>query len=44
VISLSCVVATVGWCFMVPSSATTPARVYLLVLVWLLRIIQSSKG
>jgi hypothetical protein len=43
-LSLSCVVAAVGWCFLVPSRATVAARVYLLVLVWLSRIILSSKG
>jgi hypothetical protein len=44
VLSLSCVVVSVGWLFMVPSRATVVARVYLLVLVWLSRIILSSKG
>jgi hypothetical protein len=44
VLSLSCVVVVVGWCFLVPSHATAAARVYLLVLVWLSRIILSSKG
>jgi hypothetical protein len=44
VLSLSCVVAAVGWCILVPSHATVVARVYLLVLVWLSRIILSRKG
>jgi hypothetical protein len=44
VISLSFVVVDVGWCFLVSSSATASTRVYLLVLVWLYRIILSSKG
>jgi hypothetical protein len=44
VLSLSCVVVAVGWCFLVPSRATAATRVYLLVLVWLSRIILSSKG
>jgi hypothetical protein len=40
---LSCDVVVVGWCFLVPSSATLATRVYLLVLVWLSRIILSKK-
>jgi len=44
VLSLSCVVATFGWCFLVPSCAIVAAMVYLLVLVWLSGIILSSKG
>jgi hypothetical protein len=43
-LSLSCVVVVVGWCFLVPSRATSVIRVYMLVLVWLSRIILSSKG
>jgi hypothetical protein len=43
-LSLSCIVAAVGWCFLVPSCATAATRVYLLVLVWLFKIILSSKG
>jgi hypothetical protein len=44
VISLSYVVATVGWFFLVPSRAPATARVYLLVLVWLSRLILYRKG
>jgi hypothetical protein len=44
VISLSCDVVVVGWCFLVPSRATVSTRVYTLVLVWLSGIIISSKG
>jgi hypothetical protein len=43
-LSLSCIVAAVGWCFLVPSRATIATRVYLLVLVWLSGIILSNKG
>jgi len=43
VLPLSCDVAAIGWCFLLPSRATVAARVYLLVLVWLSIIILSSK-
>jgi hypothetical protein len=42
-LSLSCVVAAVGWCFLVPSRATAAARVYVSILVWHFGIILSSK-
>jgi hypothetical protein len=44
VLPLSCDVVAVGCCFLVPSRGTAAARVYLLVLVWISRIILSSKG